>query len=91
MAVPSFNGVVFLGFHICGVESFEPLQGLKAAFIIPFYELLNWNGLNQDKEGMTKFIDYKINLCSKKGYPSFENITPTLEYRFLSFHSKEGI
>lgn len=57
MAVPSFNRVVFLRFHICGVESFEPLQDLKVAFRIPFYELLNWNGLNQDKEDMSKFRD----------------------------------
>lgn len=41
--------VVFFTFHICYVESFEPLQDLKVAFGIPLNELFNRNGLNQDK------------------------------------------
>lgn len=49
MAVPSFHRVIVFTFHICIVENFEPLQKLKVAFKIPFYELLNGDGLIQER------------------------------------------
>lgn len=55
LAAPSFHCVVSLTFHIFPEESFEPLQELKVPFGIPFYELLHWKSLNQDKEDMATF------------------------------------
>lgn len=81
MAVPSFHGVVFFTLHIFRVESFEPLQGLKVAFKIPFYELFHWNGLNRDREDiLNKDTECKKINIYPSFYPSIEKNTPKLEY-----------
>lgn len=47
----SLHGVIFSILYICGVKAFEPLQKVKVALKVPFYEILDWNGLNAGMGG----------------------------------------
>lgn len=51
MVVPSLHRVVLYTFHIFRVEGFEPLQNVRVALKIPFYELLNWYSLISGRRG----------------------------------------
>lgn len=47
----SLDGIVLFILHTCCVKDLEPLQEVKVAVEIPFYERLHWDGLNAEMDG----------------------------------------